>query len=78
MARRGWRLGVTAGVAVLTAFCATGTQPSGAIGAASDLGPLPADRYAYTPQDYQRSQRASALLVRQCMADRGHPGFPLD
>ncbi len=78
MARRGWRLGVTAGVAVLTAFCASGPQPSGAISAASDLGPLPADRYAYTPQDYQRSQRASALLVRQCMADRGHPGFPLD
>lgn len=40
--------------------------------------PLPADRYEYTPQDYQRSQRASALLIRQCMADRGHRDFPLD
>ncbi|MFI9809135.1 hypothetical protein ACIHEJ_33105 [Streptomyces sp. NPDC052301] len=45
---------------------------------APDLGPLPADRYGYTSQDYRRSQRASALLVRQCMADRGHQDFPLD
>ncbi|MFE9451999.1 hypothetical protein [Streptomyces sp. NPDC006739] len=44
----------------------------------SDLGPLPADRYGFTPQDYQRSQRATALLVRQCMADHGHQDFPLD
>jgi hypothetical protein len=65
-------------VAVLAALCASGPQPPGAVAAASDLGPLPADRYTYTPQDYQRSQRASALLVRQCMAGRGHPDFPLD
>ncbi|MEW2517817.1 hypothetical protein [Actinacidiphila alni] len=31
-----------------------------------------------TGQDHQRSERASALLVRQCMAGRGHPDFPLD
>ncbi|MEU0600029.1 hypothetical protein ABZ484_17570 [Streptomyces sp. NPDC006393] len=78
MARRGWRLGVTAAVAVLAAICASGPQPPGAVTSVSDLGPLPADRYAYTPQDYQRAQRASALLVRQCMAGRGHPDFPLD
>lgn len=45
---------------------------------ASDLGPLPADRYTYTAQDSQRSQQAAALLVRQCMGDRGHADFPLD
>lgn len=45
---------------------------------ASDLGPTPADRYTYTAQDYQRSQQATALLVRQCMRERGHTDFPLD
>lgn len=78
MVRRGWRLGVTVGVAVLAAICASGPEPLEVVRTASDLGPLPADRYAFTPRDYQRSQRASALLVRQCMADRGHPDFPLD
>ncbi|WP_431961763.1 hypothetical protein [Actinacidiphila sp. bgisy160] len=78
MARRGWRLGVTAGVAMLAAICASGAEPLEVIRTASDLGPLPADRFDFTPRDYQRSQRASALLVRQCMADRGHPDFPLD
>jgi hypothetical protein len=75
MTRRGWRLGV---VAVLTAICVSGPGRPEVIRTASDLGPLPADRYDYTPQDYQRSQRASALLVRQCMAKRGHQDFPLD
>ncbi|MCX4816597.1 hypothetical protein OG601_39005 [Streptomyces sp. NBC_01239] len=75
MTMRGWRLGV---VAVLTAICVSGPGSTEIIRTASDLGPLPADRYGYTPQDYQRSQRASALLVRQCMAERGHPDFPLD
>ncbi|MFF7158583.1 hypothetical protein [Streptomyces sp. NPDC008139] len=42
------------------------------------LGPLPGDRYDYTPEDYQREKRATALLVRQCMAKRGHADFPLD
>ncbi|MGW3741264.1 hypothetical protein ACWD62_11720 [Streptomyces sp. NPDC005146] len=78
MARRGWRLGAVTGMAVLAAICASGPERPEAIRTASDLGPLPADRYDYTPQDYQRSQRASALLIRQCMADRGHRGFPLD
>ncbi|MGI5248576.1 hypothetical protein [Actinacidiphila glaucinigra] len=78
MVRRGWRLGVAAGVAVLAAICASGPEPWEVVRTASDLGPLPADRYGLTPRDYQRSQRASALLVRQCMADRGHPEFPLD
>ncbi|MGW9133343.1 hypothetical protein [Streptomyces sp. NPDC055681] len=78
MARRGWRLGAVSGVAVLAAFCASGPERPEVIRTASDLGPLPADRYDYTPQDYQRSQRASALLIRQCMADRGHRDFPLD
>ncbi len=72
---RGWRLSV---VAVLTAICVSGPGHPEITRTASDLGPLPADRYAYTPQDYQRSQRASALLVRQCMAERGHRDFPLD
>ncbi|MFE3165297.1 hypothetical protein [Streptomyces sp. NPDC059224] len=72
---RGWRLGA---VAVLAAICVSGSGHPGIIGTASDLGPLPADRYAYTPQDNQRSQRATALLVRQCMEGRGHQGFPLD
>jgi hypothetical protein len=72
---RGWRL---VAVAVLAALCVSGPGRPEIIRAASDLGPLPADRYAYTPQDYQRSQRASALLVRQCMAHHGHPDFPLD
>jgi hypothetical protein len=65
-------------VAVLAAICASGPERPGVIRTASDLGPLPTDRYGYTPQDYQRSQRASALLTRQCMAERGHPDFPLD
>ncbi|MFD5539314.1 hypothetical protein ACFWIJ_16185 [Streptomyces sp. NPDC127079] len=65
-------------VAVLAALCVSGTGRPEAVRTASDLGPLPADRYDYTPQDYQRSQRASALLVRQCMAEHGHPDFPLD
>lgn len=72
---RGYRLGV---VAVLAALCVSGTGRPEVVRTASDLGPLPADRYDYTPQDYQRSQRASALLVRQCMAEHGHPDFPLD
>ncbi|MFJ6834309.1 hypothetical protein [Streptomyces sp. NPDC091209] len=75
MTRRGWRLSA---VAVLAAVCVSGPGRPEAIRTAADLGPLPVDRYNYTPQDYQRSQRASALLVRQCMAERGHPGFPLD
>ncbi|MGX1543068.1 hypothetical protein [Streptomyces adustus] len=75
MMRRGWRLGA---VAVLAAICASGPQRPEVIRTASDLGPLPAGRYLYTPQDYQQSQRATALLVRQCMAEHGHPGFPLD
>lgn len=78
MARRGWRRGAAAGAAVLAAICASGPEHPESISTASDLGPLPADRYAYTQEDYQRSERASALLVRQCMADRGHPDFPLD
>ncbi|MEU3513974.1 hypothetical protein ABZ770_01470 [Streptomyces sp. NPDC006654] len=65
-------------VAVLAALCVSGTGRPEVVRTASDLGPLPADRYDYTPQDYQRSQRASALLVRQCMAEHGHPDFPLD
>jgi hypothetical protein len=65
-------------VAVLAAICASGPERPEAIRTASDLGPLPADRYAYTPQDYQQDEQASALLVQQCMADRGHPDFPLD
>ncbi|MEU0068774.1 hypothetical protein ABZ027_04335 [Streptomyces sp. NPDC006332] len=75
MTRRGWRLSV---VAVLAAICVSGPGRPEGIRTASDLGPLPADRYDFTPLDYQRSQRASALLVRQCMAERGHPDFPLD
>ncbi|MEU1202397.1 hypothetical protein ABZ446_40130 [Streptomyces sp. NPDC005813] len=78
MARRGWRPGVAAGVAVLAAICASGPERAAVVRTASDLGPLPADRYDYTPQDFQRFRQASALLVRQCMAHRGHPGFPLD
>ena len=75
MTGRVWRLGV---VAVLAAICVSGPGQPGIIRTASDLGPLPADRYEYTPQDYQRSQRATALLVRQCMAEHGHRDFPLD
>lgn len=75
MTMRGWRLGV---VAVLTAICVSGPGSTETVRTASDLGPLPADSYAYTSQDYQRSQRASALLVRQCMAEHGHRDFPLD
>ncbi|MEV6837163.1 hypothetical protein AB0N17_22090 [Streptomyces sp. NPDC051133] len=78
MTRRGWRLGAAVGVTVLAAFCASGPEHAEMIRTSSDLGPLPADRYDYTPQDYQRSERASALLVRQCMAGRGHRDFPLD
>ena len=63
---------------VLAAICAAGPERPEVIRTASGLGPLPADRYDYTPQDYQRSQRASAMLIRQCMAERGHPDFPLD
>ncbi|MGW6793838.1 hypothetical protein [Streptomyces chartreusis] len=77
MTRRGWRLAAVTGMAVLAAICASGPERSEVVRTASDLGPLPADRYDYTPQDYQRSQRASALLTRQCMAERGHPDFPL-
>lgn len=62
----------------LAAVCVSGPGGPAVIRTASDLGPLPADRYDYTPQDYQRSQRATALLVRQCMAGHGHPDFPLD
>ncbi|WP_143670837.1 hypothetical protein [Streptomyces sp. OV198] len=75
MTTRGWRLSA---VVVLAAICAAGPERPEVIRTASDLGPLPADRYDYTPQDYQRSQRATALLIRQCMAERGHPDFPLD
>lgn len=78
MARRGWRLGAAAAVTEVAAFCASAPERPGLVRTAADLGPLPADRYAFTSQDYQRSERASALLVRQCMADRGHPDFPLD
>ncbi len=67
-----------AAVAVLAAVCASGPERQGAVRTASDLGALPSARYDYTPQDYQRSQRASALLARQCMAEHGHPDFPLD
>ncbi|MER7173219.1 hypothetical protein [Streptomyces mesophilus] len=72
MRMRGWRLGV---VAVVAALCVSG---AGGPQVVPDLGPLPADRYDYTPQDYQRELRATALLVRQCMAEHGHPDFPLD
>ncbi|MFF8729495.1 hypothetical protein ACF073_23800 [Streptomyces sp. NPDC015171] len=75
MTRRGLRLGV---VAVLAAICVSGAERPEVIRTTADPGPLPADRYDYTPQDYQRSQRASALLVRQCMAEHGHRNFPLD
>jgi hypothetical protein len=78
MARRGWRPGAAVVVAVLAAICASGPDRQQTIRTAADLGPLPADRYDFTPQDYQRSKRALALLVRQCMADHGHPDFPLD
>ncbi len=67
-----------AAVAVLAAICASGPERPENINSASDLGPLPADPYDFTPQDYQRSQRASALLTQRCMAERGHQGFPLD
>lgn len=63
---------------LLAAICASGAQRPGLVDSSSDLGPLPADRYHFTPQDYQQSRRASALLVRQCMAEHGHPDFPLD
>lgn len=78
MTRRGLRLGAVAGVALLAAICASGPEGSEVIRAGAGLGPLPADRYEYTPHDYQRSQQASALLIRQCMAKRGHRDFPLD
>ncbi|WP_234380246.1 hypothetical protein [Streptomyces sp. CMB-StM0423] len=65
-------------MAALAAICASGSETPDLIPTATDLGPLPANRYDYTPEDYRSSQRASALLVRQCMADRGHPDFPLD
>ncbi|MER7720052.1 hypothetical protein ABTX99_24465 [Streptomyces flaveolus] len=75
MITRGWRLGAAV---VLVALCVSGARGPGVVRRASDLGSLPADRYDFTSQDYQRSQRATALLVRQCMAERGHPAFPLD
>ncbi|WP_405586004.1 hypothetical protein [Streptomyces sp. NBC_01190] len=78
MGWRGWRPGVALGVAVVAAICASGPERTDAVRTAADLGPLPADRYADTARDYQRSQQASALLIRQCMAGRGHPDFPLD
>ncbi|WP_329117805.1 hypothetical protein [Streptomyces sp. NBC_01465] len=79
MVRRGWRLSAVAGVALLAAVCASGpASPDTGVRTGSDLGPLPADRYDYTGQDYQRDRRASALLVRQCMAGHGHRDFPLD
>jgi hypothetical protein len=79
MVRRGWRTAAVTGLAVLAAFCASGPdRPQTVIRTAADLGPLPADRYSYSPQDSQRERRASALLVRECMAGRGHADFPLD
>ncbi|MFI6943690.1 hypothetical protein ACIBI4_30865 [Streptomyces sp. NPDC050418] len=75
MTKRGWRLGV---VAVVAAVCVSGSGMPGGVRSASDLGPLPADRYSYTPEDYQREKQASGLLIRACMAGRGHPDFPLD
>ncbi|GGW59330.1 hypothetical protein GCM10010503_40640 [Streptomyces lucensis JCM 4490] len=63
---------------MLAATGASGPERREVVNSASDLGPLPADQYDLTPQDYQRSQRASALLTRRCMAERGHPDFPLD
>ncbi|PKV89794.1 hypothetical protein [Streptomyces sp. TLI_146] len=78
MAIRGWWRPGAAVVAVLAAVCASGPERPQATGTASSPGPLPADRYSSTAQDYQRAKRASALLVRQCMAKRGHPDFPLD
>ncbi|MFF3564798.1 hypothetical protein ACFYXS_32640 [Streptomyces sp. NPDC002574] len=78
MARRGWRPGAAAGAAVLAAVCASGAERQEPISTASDLGPLPAERYGSTPEDNQQYERAMALLVRRCMADRGHPDFPLD
>lgn len=78
MARWGWRRGAAAVVAVLAVFCVCGSERPQGVRTVADLGPLPADRYGFTPQDYQRSKRATALLVRRCMARRGHPGFPLD
>jgi hypothetical protein len=65
-------------LALVAALCTSAPQGAHAARTAAALGPLPADRYAYTPRDYQRSHQASALLVRQCMAKRGHPDFPLD
>ncbi|WP_435127715.1 hypothetical protein [Actinacidiphila sp. bgisy144] len=78
MVRLGARRGIAVGMAVLLALGAAGSQSGEAVGAAAAPGPLPADPYTSTSQDYQRSQQASALLVRQCMAGHGHPGFPLD
>ncbi|MEV7323474.1 hypothetical protein [Streptomyces sp. NPDC093970] len=78
MTTRGWRPMAVAGVAIVAAVCASGPERLLSVRTASDLGPLPADRYSYTAQDYRSSERASALLTRQCMADHGHPGFPLD
>ncbi|MFJ6504694.1 hypothetical protein [Streptomyces sp. NPDC091879] len=75
MTMRGWRLGAAL---MLTAICVSGAGGPGVIRTASDLGPLPGDRYDYTPRDYRQSKRATALLVRQCMVQRGHPDFPLD
>ncbi|MFW6691586.1 hypothetical protein [Streptomyces sp. MAR4 CNX-425] len=77
MRRRKLRLAAVSGTAVLAAVCASGSEFAGA-GSVPDPGPLPAERYETTAEDHQRSQRATALLVRRCMADRGHPDFPLD
>ncbi|WP_237551458.1 MULTISPECIES: hypothetical protein [unclassified Streptomyces] len=63
---------------MLTALCASGAGGPGIVRAASDLGPLPGDQYSYTSQDFQKGERATALLVRQCMAEHGHGHFPLD
>lgn len=78
MVRLGGRRVVAVGMAVLLALGAAGSQRGSAVGGVAEPGPLPADPYKSTSQDYQRSLQASALLVRQCMAARGHPDFPLD
>ncbi|MFD6417708.1 hypothetical protein [Streptomyces sp. NPDC060194] len=75
MTVRRWRRGA---VAVLAVLCVLGPARPSEVRVASDLGRLPADRYEFTSRDFERLQRASALLVRQCMARRGHRDFPLD
>lgn len=71
-------MGAATGVALVAAVCASGPERAAAVRTAVDVRPLPADRYRSTAADDRRSQQATALLVRQCMAGRGHPGFPLD